>query len=432
MFLNFLNINNKILKLLILTGPIKFISSLGFIIFNIYMVNFIDKENLGNFLICLSLIVFLSIFSKAGLTYAVLRTMSILYNVRDKTKFFPQIKQILFTSTFISLILISLTIYFEDYIALNIYNNEDLRGLLVILVLSLPFYTFVQIQKSIIKSFKLPFIAPIADIGMILLIVIFFTYLSNFFGFALSVYRLALLFLLVNVVLFAFFNLLIFYLFINKFKILKKDEKINEEKILSNSLMDFFIIDFVNYAFVWGSIFICSFYLDAKNLADFSSVYWLAFSPLFLSIVLNSIYAPIFAIGYNSNNLIRLRDNFYECKKIGIIIGVPTCAIFLFLSSMILDTFFNINNFELNLSFKILIIAALIRIIFGPIQNALNMSNNENFVKKITLFISIAQIVAMFIAINFYGIIALSFVYLIFNIIKFYLLNKKFKKIISY
>ncbi len=431
MFLNFLNINNKIFKLLILTGPIKFISSLGFIIFNIYMVNFIDKENLGNFLICLSLIVFLSIFSKAGLTYVVLRTMSILYSISDKTTFFPQIKQILFTSTFISLIIISLTIYFEDYIALNIYNNEDLRGLLVILVLSLPFYTFVQIQKSIIKSFKLPFIAPLADIGMILLILIFFTYLSNFFGFAVSVYRLALLFLLVNIVLFAFFNLLIFYLFIKKFKILKKNEKINEEKILSNSLLDFFIIDFVNYAFVWGSIFICSFYLDAKNIADFSSIYWLAFSPLFLSIVLNSIYAPIFAINYNSNNLIKLRNNFYECKKIGIIIGVPTCAIFLFLSPMILNTIFNINNFEFDLSFKILIIAALIRIIFGPIQNALNMSNNENFVKKITLFISIAQLASMFIAINFYGIIALSFVYLIFNILKFYLLNKKFKNIIS-
>ena len=431
MFLNFLNIDNKILKLLVLTGPIKFISSLGFIIFNVYMVNLIDKENLGNFLICLSLIVFLSIFSKAGLTYVVLRTMSILYSIRDKTKFFPQIKQILFTSTFISLIIISLTIYFEDYIAINIYNNEDIRGLIVILVLSLPFYTFVQIQKSIMKSFKLPFIAPLADIGMILLIVIFFTYLSNFFGFAVSVYRLALLFLLVNIILFAFFNLLIFYLFIKKFKIIKKNEKINEEKILSNSLLDFFIIDFVNYAFVWGSIFICSFYLDAKNLADFSSIYWLAFSPLFLSIVLNSIYAPIFAINYNSNNLIKLRNSFYECKKIGIIIGVPTCAIFLYSSPIILNTFFNINNFEFDLSFKILIIAALIRIIFGPIQNCLNMSNNENFVRKITLYISIAQIATMFIAINFYGIIALSFVYLFFNILKFYLLNKKFKKIIG-
>ncbi len=431
MFFNIFSINQKILKLFIFTGPVKFISSLGFIIFNIYMINFIEKVDLGNFLLCLSLIILLSIFSKAGLSYVVLRTMSVLYNNKDKKKFFPHIKQSLFLSSLISILIIALTLYFEDYIALNIYNNENIRGLLTILVFSLPFYTFVQIQKSIIKSFKLPYIAPLADIGMILLIVILFTFFSNFFGFAINIYRLAFLFLIINIVLFAFFNLLIFYLFISKFKNLNAPEVLKEEKVLSNSLLDFFIIDFVNYVFIWGSIFICSFYLDAKNLADFSSIYWLAFTPLFFPIVLNSIYAPIFAVNYNSNNLLKLKDSFNESKKIAIIICIPISLILFFFSPLILGFVFNIQGYDYNYCFKLLILAALVRIIFGPVQNALNMSNHESYVRKITLFTSITQILTMFIAINFYGIVSLAYIYLIFNTLKFYLLNKRFNKIFT-
>ncbi len=424
----FLNIDPNNIKLFLFTGPIKFLSSLGLIIFNIFMINFIEKEDLGNFLLCLSLIVLLSIFSKAGLSYVVLRIMSVLYYNQDKHKFFSHVKQILLVSSLISFIIIFFTIIFEDFIALNIYNNPNIRGLLTILVLSLPFYTFVQIQKSIFKSFKIPYLAPLADIGMILILVIIFTFCSNLFGFGINVYRLAFLFLIINIILFAFFNLLIFYLFINKFQNYNTNE-LNEEKILPKSLLDFLIIDFINYVFVWGSIFICSFFLSANNLADFSSIYWLAFAPLFIPIVLNSIYGPIFAVKYNSNKLIEFKISFNECKKIGIIICTPIAIILFFFSNFILKYFFNIYGNEYNHCFKILILAALVRVIFGPVQNSLNMSGQENYVKKITLFISLTQIIAMFITINFYGIISLAYIYLVFNVLKFYLLHRNLKKL---
>ncbi len=424
-----LKIDSHNIKLFLFTGPIKFLSSLGFIVFNIYMINFIEKEALGNFLICLSLVILLSIFSKAGLSYVVLRIMSVLYFNQNKKKFFVHIKQILFLSSLISFFLIFLVIIFEDFIAFNIYDNRNIRGLLTILVLSLPFYTFVQIQKSIFKSFKIPYLAPLADVGMILILVILFTFFSNFFGFSINIYRLAFLFLIINVILFAFFNLIIFYLFINKFQNFDQSNTINEEKILPKSLLDFLIIDFINYVFIWGSIFICSFFLSAKSLADFSSIYWLAFAPLFIPIVLNSIYGPIFAIKYNSNNLIELKASFNECKMIGILICTPIAIILFFFSNIFLKYFFNIYGGEYNHCFKVLILASLVRIFFGPVQNSLNMSGQENYVKKITLFISLTQIITMFISINFYGIISLAYIYLVFNTLKFYLLHINLKKL---
>ena len=102
-----------------------------------------------------------------------------------------------------------------------------------------------------------------------------------------------------------------------------------------------------------------------------------------------------------------------------------------FFSPLILSFIFNIQGFDYNYCFKLLILAALVRIIFGPVQNSLNMSNQENYVRKITLFISLTQILTMFIAINFYGIVALAYIYLIFNTLKFYLLHRKFNTIFT-
>ena len=95
MFFNIKSISNKNIKLFIYTGPVKFISSLGFIIFNIFMINFLPKDDIGNFLLCLSIIALLSIFSKAGLTYVSLRIMSIIYDNNDNDRFFPHVKKII-------------------------------------------------------------------------------------------------------------------------------------------------------------------------------------------------------------------------------------------------------------------------------------------------------------------------------------------------
>ena len=98
MFVNFNSLKKTNFRMFVYTAPIKFISSLGFII-SIYMINYIDKNNIGNFLLCLSIIALLSIFSKAGLTFSTLRIMSIIYNNNDNERFFPNIKKILYLST---------------------------------------------------------------------------------------------------------------------------------------------------------------------------------------------------------------------------------------------------------------------------------------------------------------------------------------------
>ena len=59
MFVNFNSLKKTNFRMFVYTAPIKFISSLGFIMFNIYMINYIDKNNIGNFLLCLSIIALL-------------------------------------------------------------------------------------------------------------------------------------------------------------------------------------------------------------------------------------------------------------------------------------------------------------------------------------------------------------------------------------
>ena len=66
-------------KKFFISSIIKFISSLGLISFNITVIYLIDKNTLGVLNSAISLIVFLSIFTKFGLNIATLKFTSIFF-----------------------------------------------------------------------------------------------------------------------------------------------------------------------------------------------------------------------------------------------------------------------------------------------------------------------------------------------------------------
>ena len=161
---------NNILKKFILSSGSKLIASFGIIFFNFIIIDYTNKETLGILMITISLITFLSVFSKFGLNHLVLRLMSIFYENNDKKKIKELIIYGFVISGFISSLIAILIILFEKQIALRIYNNEDLIGILKIIGISLPIFTFIQIQKSLLRSFNLPEVSNFSDIGSILFI----------------------------------------------------------------------------------------------------------------------------------------------------------------------------------------------------------------------------------------------------------------------
>lgn len=411
-------------KKFFISSIIKFISSLGLILFNITVIYLIDKNTLGVLNSAISLIVFLSIFTKFGLNIATLKFTSIFFENKDLNKINQVILQTIVISGTVSSIIALIIIVFEKDIAYTIYKDDEIRGVLKIFAITLPLFTFVQLQKSIFKSFKIPELSSLSDIGSILFLTLIMMAFFHLIQIDLTIYRISLFFLFSCLIIFSFNNFILFYtilknsisLKINKFSLSNSD--------LVKSLPDYFSIDFVNFMTVWGSIFLCSFFYDFTIVGSFSSIYWFAYSLLFFPLVLNSIYAPYYAIDLNNQNKLKQKKLFFQNRNLSGVITIPIFLILFIFSDFFLKFFLNINSDEYNLIFKILLINSLLRIIFGPQTLFLNMSNEQKKLKKILIYCGLLQLMAVTISLVYFDLKFLAISFLISNLIKYILLRR--------
>ena len=414
---------NKITTKLLFSSFSKLFASVGLIFFSFIVINLMDKETLGMLTAAISLITFLSIFSKFGLNHATLRLVSIFYEKNDKEK----IKKLIIYAAIISGIISSaisfLIIFFEKQIAIEIYNNEEFKGVLKIIAISLPIFTFIQIQKSLLRSLKLPELSNFSDLGFILFICCLIMLFFDIVEVNLSIYRISLFFLLSCLLIFSVNNFILFYFIILNLKTSAKNKAIDLKKKLTRTLPDYFVIDFINYSLVWGSIFICTFYYEPITIGNFSSTYWLAFSLLFFPLVLNSIYAPSYAINSEKNEKKKLKKIFYQNRNISIITTLPFFLIIFIFPEFVLNKVFEIYSIEYVLILRILLVNSMLRVIFGPQVLFLNMSDKQKKVKSISIICAIFQIILIFISVNNFNLTVLSVSFLISTLVKHILLK---------
>ena len=423
--------NFHLIKKIFFSSFFKFISSLGLILFNITIVFLTDKNTLGVLTSAISLIVFLSIFTKFGLNLATLKFSSIFFEKKDISKINKLILQTILISGFISIIISCSLIFFENEIAFEIYKDNEIKGVLKIFAIALPFFTFLQLQKSLFKSFKVPELSSLSDIGSILFLTIIMIAFFEIIQINLTIYRISIFFLFSCLMIFSFNNFILFYVVLKNLNLfdIKKISKSNTG--LVKTLPDYFSIDFVNFSTVWGSIFLCSFFYDFTTVGSFSSVYWLAYSLLFFPLILNSIYAPYFAINANNNDLKKQKKLFYQNRNLSVIITLPILLILLLFSDFFLKLIFQINSSEFNVVFKILLINSFLRIVFGPQNLFLNMSDNQKHLKFILIICSVIQIFLVLLSLIFLNLTWVSVAFLFSNFIKhlwlYKVLLEKFK-----
>ena len=414
---------NKIIKKFLFSSLSKLIASVGLIFFNFTTINLMDNETLGILTVAISLITFLSIFSKFGLNHATLRLTSIFYENNDKENIKKLITYTVIISAFISSIISLIIILFEKQIALEIYNNEEVKGVLKIIVISLPIFTFIQIQKSLLRSFRLPELSNFSDLGFILFICCIIMLFFNIIEINLSINKISLFFLLSCVFIFILNNFILFYFIFSGFKTSAKNKAIDLKKKLIKTLPDYFVVDFVNYTLVWGPIFICTFFYEPTTIGNFSSTYWLAFSLLFFPLVLNSIYAPSYAIDSEKNDKKKLKKLFNQNRNISIIITLPLFLVIFIFPEFILNKVFEIYSNEYVLILRILLINSMLRVIFGPQVLFLNMSDKQKKLKSISIICAIFQIILIFISVINFNLTVLSVSFLISNFVKHILLK---------
>ncbi len=405
------------------TSLSKLFASIGIILFNFVIVYFTNQETLGILMLNISLIAFLSIFSKFGLSHASLRLASIYFNKKDKKTIIELIIHVILISGLISLLLSLIIFMFERFIAVEFYNNLKLEGVLKIFAISLPFFTFIQIQKSLFKSFKLPALSNFSDIGSILFICCLFVLFYKNINLEITKNQISLFFLFSCIIIFILNNFILFQSTKKNFKSEKIKKTINIKKNLIKTLPDYFIIDLVNYSLVWGTIFICTFFYNAEVIGAFSSVYWLAYSLLFFPLILNSIFAPSFAVNSDKNNKKKLRKIFIQNRNISSLISLPIFLIIFIFPEFFLNIMFKISSNEFIYILKILLINSMLRVVFGPQVLFFNMSNQQKKLKNISIICALFQVFLILISVIYFNLTVLAFAFLISNLIKHIILK---------
>ena len=99
--------------------------------------------------------------------------------------------------------------------------------------------------------------------------------------------------------------------------------------------------------------------------------------------VLNSIYAPYYAINAKPKNISQQNKLFYQNRNLSFIITFPIFLLLFIFSNFFLENILDIYSYEFNIIFKILLINSLLRIIFGPQNLFLNMADEQKSLKFI-------------------------------------------------
>ena len=302
---DFITNNKKFILLTIFpTFLLKLISSLGVILFNITILFLSDKNTLGLFTIGLSILTFSSIISRIGLNSAILRFTSISIYEKKDVQFKNEIIFSFIFSLFLSFIIFTILISFENFIAYKIYQEEQLRKVIILIALNIPLYSIILIQKSLFNSFKISQLSSISDLGAVLLITsLIAIFVEFFFGINLTIYRLCIYFLISNLILILFLGIMLINLIVSKFVLVFESSSFKVNKLFVKSLPNYFLIDLSNYFLVWGTIFLASFFLTPSDLAVFSTIFLLGLSLNFVPITLNSIFSPILSIKYKKGDI---------------------------------------------------------------------------------------------------------------------------------
>ena len=431
--------NNKkfILLTIFPTFFLKLISSLGVILFNITILFLSDKNTLGLFTIGLSILTFSSIISRIGLNSAILRFTSISIYEKKDVQFKNEIIFSFIFSLLLSFIIFTILISFENFIAYKIYQEEQLRKVIILIALNIPLYSIILIQKSLFNSFKISQLSSISDLGAVLLITsLIAIFVEFFFGINLTIYRLCIYFLISSLILILFLGIMLINLIISKFVLVFESSSFKVNKLFVKSLPNYFLIDLSNYFLVWGTIFLASFFLTPSDLAVFSTIFLLGLSLNFVPITLNSIFSPIFSVKYKKDDIKGLIRTISNYKNISILINLPIISLSLFFSEEILNYLFK-TAYEFDiLIFRIIILTHSIKVFSGPLILLYNLIGKEVLVRNISLLTLITHLslicilayyfsnAALAISVSFFVTLMIKYIILNFSYIKFKKLNK--------
>ncbi len=314
-----------------------------------------------------------------------------------------------------------LIFYFgSDFFSETIFNNIQLKNYFLIIAIATPLFIVHEIllyffiaTKNFMKYNLFMFVLP----NVILIIFLFMFYnlkLENqytFIAFSISI----LITVLIEVA--TIFNL-------KKQKATSSISTLNLIKTASPLLFSGLFIYLLNNA----NIILLGFLSDETQVGIYNIAYKIGSIGFLIIVSVSTIITPKMAELYGENNMLELKKLTHKATQLIAVLSIPLVLILILFSKFILS-FWGEEIITGGTAMIIISIGVLLSAIAGNVDQILNMTNNQNILRNITIFSFFVHIIISFFLIKNYGIngaaIATLITNVLINILCLYFIKKK-------
>jgi O-antigen/teichoic acid export membrane protein len=331
------------LKLFIKTSFFVFI---GIIICKIltYVYRIIVARNFGLevygfFSISLMIFTLASIIALFGLGDGILRYFSSYRGTNDKANM-KRLYKFVLKFLIISSIIITIAVFFlSNFIAVSIFHNEKLAGMIKLFGLALPFYMLYLVFLNILKSFeKISLFSLISNIiepssKILVMVILIFLGLNYTLSISISFVITSLLLLVIS---YFFYKLYISDFFIHA-------KEVENKGLISDFLKYSFPLMFssiVIFIFGWTEIFLLGYLKSVNEVAIYNVALPIALLLTITPTLFTYLFFPIINKEYARKNLDLIKELSKQIGKWIFIINAPFLILFLIFPGAIINILF--------------------------------------------------------------------------------------------
>lgn len=344
----------------------------------------VSVEAFGAFMLCLSLMIGLQVFTSLGTDRATLKFMGIATSNKNKA----EVKWIYKHSLVINMIIgclfsFLLWLYSPALSSMLLSSTENATESLRVTALLSPIYSIIYLCNFLMKGWGRANISCLFEIGCISIVLSVIVFCGTYMGFVLQ--ALDLIVVLGFILLAYLFIALLVILVMYKKSGLEPAEEVSFVSAFYKSLPDFLLVGAIFYYTQWGVGIVLGFFHSESEVAIFSLGLRLAMVIGFILTVYDSILGPRFSRLKHEGDMEGLRilaqKSAFQMFCFSLIPG----AIFLIWPESVL-LLFGADYSGANSVLRILVIGQLINVMTGSIILLLLMADQQKIARNILIW----------------------------------------------
>lgn len=413
---------------LLTTFTARGIAAGGTFLLTYVLATFVSVQAFGAFMLCLSVMIGMQVFTSLGTDRATLKFMGIATSNTNKTEVKWVYQRSMFVNVLVGCLFSFLLWFFAPSIAQVLFSSTEtgIQSLRITAIIS-PLYGVIYLCNFLMKGWGRANVSCLFEIGCISIILSILVVVGDFLEYEFGALEL----------ISALGGVLLIYLFIAVWYVLKiyndcrflPQAKVSFSKGFYRSLPDFLLVGVIFYYTQWGAGIVLGFFHDESDVAIFSLGLRLAMIIGFILTVYDSILGPKFARLHHENNQEGLRILAQKSAFQMTCVALIPATIFIIWPEAVLSLF-GTGYSEASSVLRILVFAQLINVMTGSIILLLLMADEQKSARNILIWSVVIGGAASLLLIPMYradgAALSLLLCLLIQNLVALYIVNKKF------